>query len=130
MKFEFFEIVGLEELSFCSALENTGDIDFAYKLVSETLKVTADERIRNKLNADLYSIKATIDLTCLNSQKNKNCDKKDYNGNDYFLDKKKWKPSYLVGNDVKAMGPMHKVLPERTFEKMLQKAVEIPQYKG
>lgn len=47
-----------------------------------------------------------------------------------LLDKKKWKPSYLVGNDVKAMGPMHKVLPERTFEKMLQKAVEIPQYKG
>ena len=47
-----------------------------------------------------------------------------------LLDKKNWKPSYMVGNDVKALGPMYKLLPERTFEKMLQKAVEIPQYKG
>ena len=47
-----------------------------------------------------------------------------------LLEKKNWKPSYLVGNDVKAMGPMYKLLPERTFEKILQKAVDIPQYKG
>ena len=47
-----------------------------------------------------------------------------------LLDKDKWKPSYLVGNDVKALGPMYKLLPERIFEKILQKAVGIPQYKG
>lgn len=47
-----------------------------------------------------------------------------------LLDKKVWKPSYLVGKDVKAMKPMLALLPERTFEKMIQKAVGIPQYKG
>jgi len=47
-----------------------------------------------------------------------------------LLDKKKWKPSYLVGKDARAMGPMQKLLPARTFEKILQKAVKIPQYKG
>jgi NAD(P)-dependent dehydrogenase (short-subunit alcohol dehydrogenase family) len=47
-----------------------------------------------------------------------------------LLEKKKWKPAYLVGNDVKALGPMHKLLSERAFEKILQKASKIPSYKG
>ncbi len=47
-----------------------------------------------------------------------------------LLEKKKWKPSYLVGKDARPMGPMQKLLPARTFEKVLQKAVKIPQYKG
>ena len=47
-----------------------------------------------------------------------------------LLDKKKWKPSYLVGKDVAVMGPMYKFMPERTFEKTLQNAVKIPQHKG
>jgi len=47
-----------------------------------------------------------------------------------LLDKKNWKPSYLVGKDARAMGPMQKILPSRTFEKVLQKAVGIPRYKG
>ena len=47
-----------------------------------------------------------------------------------LLEKKNWNPSYIVGNDVKALGPMYKILPERTFEKILQKAVGVPQYKG
>jgi len=47
-----------------------------------------------------------------------------------LLDKKNWKPSYLVGKDARPMGPMQKVLPARTFEKILQKAVGIPRYKG
>ncbi|NNE57561.1 MAG: SDR family NAD(P)-dependent oxidoreductase [Hellea sp.] len=47
-----------------------------------------------------------------------------------LLDKKNWKPSYLVGKDARAMGPMQKILPARTFEKILQKAVKIPRYKG
>ena len=46
-----------------------------------------------------------------------------------LLDKDTWKPSYLVGKDVKAMGPLWKLLPARAFEKMIQKAVGIPQYK-
>ncbi len=47
-----------------------------------------------------------------------------------LLDKPKWKPRYLVGKDVKAMKPMVALLPERTVEKLIQKAVGIPQYKG
>ncbi len=47
-----------------------------------------------------------------------------------LLDKPKWKPRYLVGKDVKAMKPMLALLPERTFEKMIQKAVGIPQHKS
>jgi NAD(P)-dependent dehydrogenase (short-subunit alcohol dehydrogenase family) len=47
-----------------------------------------------------------------------------------LLDKSTWKPSYLVGKDVKAMGPLYKLLPARAFEKMVQKAVGVPQYKG
>ncbi len=47
-----------------------------------------------------------------------------------LLEIKTWKPSYMVGKDVKALGPMHKILPSRTFEKILQKAVKIPRYKG
>ncbi len=47
-----------------------------------------------------------------------------------LLDKRKWKPRYLVGKDVKAMKPMVALLPERTVEKLIQKAVGIPQFKG
>lgn len=47
-----------------------------------------------------------------------------------LLDKKNWKPSYLVGKDAKPLGPTHKLLPSRTFEKILQKAVKIPRYEG
>lgn len=47
-----------------------------------------------------------------------------------LLDKAKWKPRYLVGKDVKAMKPMLALMPERTVEKLIQKAVGIPQYKG
>jgi len=47
-----------------------------------------------------------------------------------LLEKKNWKPSYLVGKDVKALGPMYKILPERTFEKIIQGAAKIPSYKG
>lgn len=47
-----------------------------------------------------------------------------------LLDKPNWKPRYLVGKDVKAMKPMLALMPERTVEKLIQKAVGIPQYKG
>lgn len=47
-----------------------------------------------------------------------------------LLEKKNWKPSYLVGKDVKALGPMYKILPERTFEKIIQGVSKIKRYKG
>jgi len=47
-----------------------------------------------------------------------------------LLEKKNWKPAYLVGKDVKLLGPMYKLLPERTFEKIIQGASKIKSYKG
>lgn len=46
-----------------------------------------------------------------------------------LLDKKNWKPRYLVGKDVKPMKVMLNLMSERGFEKTIQKAVGIPQYK-
>lgn len=46
-----------------------------------------------------------------------------------LLDKKNWKPRYLVGKDVKPMKVMLNLMSERAFEKTIQKAVGIPQYK-
>lgn len=45
-----------------------------------------------------------------------------------LLDKKNWKPRYLVGKDVKPMKVMLNLMSERAFEKAIQKAVGIPQY--
>ena len=47
-----------------------------------------------------------------------------------LLDKKKWKPRYLVGKYVKPMKVMLGIMSESLFEKTIQKAVGIPQYKG
>jgi NAD(P)-dependent dehydrogenase (short-subunit alcohol dehydrogenase family) len=47
-----------------------------------------------------------------------------------LLNKKKWKPRYLVGKDVKPMKVMLGIMSESLFEKTIQKAVGIPQYKG
>jgi len=62
---------------------STGDIELTFKLVEETFKNAKEVSLRNKLSSDLYAIKATIDLKCLNLQKS-NCDKKDYQGNLYI----------------------------------------------
>jgi len=47
-----------------------------------------------------------------------------------LLEKKTWKPRYLVGRDVKPMKVMLNLMSERGFEKAVQKAVGIPKYKG
>lgn len=47
-----------------------------------------------------------------------------------LLEIKNWKPSYLVGKDVKALGPLYKLLPERTFEKIIQSVSKIKRYKA
>jgi len=47
-----------------------------------------------------------------------------------LLNKKKWKPYYLVGNDVKPLKVLYNALSENAFENMLIKANGIPKYKG
>lgn len=60
------------------------DIELAYELVKSTL-ATAEEgtTLHSKLTHDLYAIKATIDLDCLNNNK-ENCSKIDNDGNPYL----------------------------------------------
>lgn len=66
--------------------EKTGNIELAYELVKESLnRIEHGSKVYAKLKKDLYSIKATIDLKCLNNQK-ENCDKLDANGNEYIKD--------------------------------------------
>jgi hypothetical protein len=63
----------------------TKDLKSTYLIISDMLINTSDEIIKQKLKRDLYSIKATIDLNCLNSPiKNSNCSKEDYEGNSYI----------------------------------------------
>lgn len=45
-----------------------------------------------------------------------------------LLEKKTWKPRYLVGKDVKPLKVMLALMSERGAEKAIQKAVGIPQY--
>jgi NAD(P)-dependent dehydrogenase (short-subunit alcohol dehydrogenase family) len=43
---------------------------------------------------------------------------------------KKWKAFYTVGKDASALGPMHKLLPERWFDSIMRSTYQIPTYKG
>ena len=47
-----------------------------------------------------------------------------------LLDKKKWKPAYMVGKDVMLLPLLTKILPERWFEKIIRFTYKIPTYKG
>ena len=67
-----------------------GDIDVAFFMVEELYKTTKSKTLKNKLLKDLYAIKATIDLKCLNTMQS-NCSKNDYFGNKYLKSKRGWK---------------------------------------
>lgn len=63
------------------------DLEVAFQLVKESYVNTNDKFLKDKLRQDLYSIRATIDLKCLNLKKN-NCKTNDLDGNPYLYDKK------------------------------------------
>lgn len=66
--------------------EATGNISEAYDILFEMYQSEKDELIKGKLEADLYSIKAQIDLECLNNESNREskCERKDFLGNSYI----------------------------------------------
>lgn len=65
--------------------EVSGDKQQALKLLYENFKQTIDLALKNKLAKDIYSLKATIDLECLNAKKT-NCDRVDADGSPYLIE--------------------------------------------
>lgn len=64
----------------------SGDLEMAYSVISDLLKNSnspEDSIINKKFKNDLYSIKAEIDLKCLN-EKRPDCDLRDEEGNYYI----------------------------------------------
>ena len=65
--------------------EKSGDLESTFLVLSEMLKSEVrDTLLIEKLKKDLYSIKAMIDLECLNNEKNSSCSKFDYKGQPYI----------------------------------------------
>lgn len=62
--------------------EVTGDLRSTYELVYYHFQTTTDEKLKLRLFQDLYSIKAEIDLNCLNKRLG-HCTYKDLEGNSY-----------------------------------------------
>jgi hypothetical protein len=64
----------------------------AFKIMSLSLINIKNSLLRNKIKKSLYSIKAEIDLNCLN-EKRRDCSHFDYLNNPYILKKGKYKAS-------------------------------------
>jgi tetratricopeptide (TPR) repeat protein len=65
--------------------QTTGDLSLTYQVLKETLKTAEPgSTLYNKLNRDIYALKAQIDLDCLNNGKD-NCSRYDEDGNPYLL---------------------------------------------
>ncbi len=64
--------------------EHSGNLELAYAAISDIYQKEAkDSYLRKRLESDLYAIKATIDLQCLNSGQD-NCSMTDYLGDPYI----------------------------------------------
>ncbi len=80
-------------LSLVSKLKaDSGDLEAAFEAAKQSLtRDNLDEDIKKRLQINAYSLKAEIDLRCLNEKRRPNsnsnqCHKKDYFGNDYIFD--------------------------------------------
>jgi hypothetical protein len=60
------------------------DLESVFKLVKSNFDSTNSPIIKNRLAADLYAIRAQLDLDCLNDKK-LNCNFLDYEGNKYLF---------------------------------------------
>lgn len=61
-----------------------GLLELSYQTLLNLYKNTESEVLKLQIYKSLYSVKATIDLNCLNSRNNENCNKVDLSGN-YYL---------------------------------------------
>lgn len=59
------------------------DLKEVFALVLHNYNSTKDEALKNRLERDLYAIKAEIDLVCLNNKK-ENCSRSDFEGKPYI----------------------------------------------
>lgn len=65
--------------------EVSANKETAYQLLLETYQnLPAESHIQHKMKADLYALKAEIDLECLNSQ-SRDCSSQDFLGNSYVF---------------------------------------------
>ncbi len=76
------------------ALARGATLEDIYQLVLHHYEATPDSTLKNKLRSDLFTIKAEIDLKCLNRGK-ENCDRKDLNGDYYLKDAEGYKTSKM-----------------------------------
>jgi tetratricopeptide (TPR) repeat protein len=63
--------------------KSTNNLDIAFELTLHNFKTTKDKYLKSRLKSDLYAIKATIDLKCLNNSE-ENCNLKDFE-NEYYI---------------------------------------------
>src|SRR5690606_23071438 len=63
--------------------EVKGDPTITLQLLYESYQNAKDPVLKKKLSSDVYSLKATVDLKCLNEGR-KDCDDKDAEGNSYL----------------------------------------------
>jgi hypothetical protein len=63
--------------------ESNGNLEETYSLIYLMYKSSEDKYLKEKFKKDLYSIKAEIDLKCLNSDRT-DCDTKDFLENKYI----------------------------------------------
>lgn len=66
------------------------NLNNTFSMLEGILSTSNDELIQEKVRSDLYSIKAEIDLDCLNNKK-ENCSNRDYFGNLYIFENGKYK---------------------------------------
>ena len=71
---------------------DTGGIEEAFIMLYSNYLSTSEGAFKDKLHTNLYSLKAEIDLGCLNSLK-KNCKMIDFDGKEYLKIKGKYKAS-------------------------------------
>jgi hypothetical protein len=69
--------------------QTTRDFDSALSFLSYNLSIANDDRIKEKIKRDFYSLKAERDLECLNNNHSR-CETRDANGEPYFYSGKKW----------------------------------------
>lgn len=76
---------------------DNGNLEDAFNVLSTQYKLTNNDRVKKRYYSFMYSIKAELDLACLN-QKLKKCNLNDLDGNSYlfsngkFKARKEWKP--------------------------------------
>lgn len=73
----------------------SNDLEATFQLVLLNYKSIKDEKLKERLWADLYSIRSEIDLNCLNKDL-PNCSHKDLNGDSYIKKMDRYYSSKLV----------------------------------